>query len=152
MFYDSPFQRISRPSDSIDRNRAVSPLKLKRPTNTYSITQDEKQVKMVVSVPGAKASDVNLDLNEDEETRTLRISPLHRNPQQSYYLTKPRTIAQIPTMTREEDLRMLGLSTEDDDAQDSQRRIRKAFLRLSSNHHPDIRWERTLSCQNPITA
>lgn len=71
MFNDaSPFQRISRPTYSIDRNRAVS--HLKRPANTYSITQDEKQVKMVVSLPGAKASDVNLDLNE--ENRTLKIS------------------------------------------------------------------------------
>ena len=40
-------------------------------------------------------------------------------------------------MTRSEDLHTLGLSSEDDEAQDSQRRIRKAFLRLSRTHHPD---------------
>lgn len=40
-------------------------------------------------------------------------------------------------MTRGEDLHTLGLSSEDDEAQDSQRKIRKAFLRLSRKHHPD---------------
>lgn len=41
-------------------------------------------------------------------------------------------------MTRRvEDLQMLGLSSEDVKAQDSQRSIRKAFLRLSKTHHPD---------------
>jgi len=40
-------------------------------------------------------------------------------------------------MTRHEDLHTLGLSSEDDEAQDSQLRIRKAFLRLSHTHHPD---------------
>ena len=40
-------------------------------------------------------------------------------------------------MTRGEDLHMLGLSSEDYEAQDSQRRIRKAFLHLSRTHHPD---------------
>lgn len=40
-------------------------------------------------------------------------------------------------MTRSEDLHTLGLSLEDDEAQDSQRRVRKAFLRLSRTHHPD---------------
>ena len=67
MFYDSsPFQRMSRPSYLLE---ARAP---KRPANNYSITQDEKQVKMVVTLPGAKASDVKLDL--DEDNRTLRIS------------------------------------------------------------------------------
>ena len=40
-------------------------------------------------------------------------------------------------MTRGEDLHTLCLSSDDDEAQDSQRRIRKAFLRLSRKHHPD---------------
>ncbi|KAL7499213.1 hypothetical protein ACHAWT_006807 [Skeletonema menzelii] len=67
MFYDSsPFQRMSRPSYLLEGRVP------KRPVNTYSITQDEKQVKMVVTVPGAKASNVKLDLDEDK--RTLRIS------------------------------------------------------------------------------
>ena len=67
MFYDSPpFQRMSRPSYLLE---ARAP---KRPANTYSITQDEIQVKMVVTLPGAKASDMKLDL--DEDNRTLRIS------------------------------------------------------------------------------
>jgi HSP20 family protein len=70
MFYD-PFslQRMSRPSYLLEGHPAAAP---RRHVNTYSITQDEKQVQMVVSVPGAKASDVKLDL--DEDNRTLRIS------------------------------------------------------------------------------
>ncbi len=71
MFYDPfPLQRMRRPSYLLEgRHAALAP---KRPVNTYSITQDEKQVTMVVTVPGAKASDVKLDL--DEDNRTLRIS------------------------------------------------------------------------------
>jgi HSP20 family protein len=72
MFYDSsPFQRMNRPSYLLE-GRPATAVAPKRPVNTYSITQDEKQVKMVVTVPGAKASDVKLDL--DEDNRTLRIS------------------------------------------------------------------------------
>ncbi len=40
-------------------------------------------------------------------------------------------------MTRGEDLHTLGLSSEEDEAQDGQRRIRLAYLRLSRKHHPD---------------
>ncbi len=72
MYFDSsPFQLRSRPTYLLagQPSTALAP---KRPVNTYSITQDEKQVKMVVTVPGAKASDVKLDL--DEDNRTLRIS------------------------------------------------------------------------------
>ena len=71
MFFDSsPFQRRNRPYYLLEgrTSTAVAP----KPVNTYSITQDEKQVKMVVTVPGAKVSDVKLDL--DEDNRTLRIS------------------------------------------------------------------------------
>mmetsp|Transcript_24447 Transcript_24447/g.36347 ORF Transcript_24447/g.36347 Transcript_24447/m.36347 type:complete len:274 (-) Transcript_24447:153-974(-) len=72
MFYDSsPFQRMNRPSYILE-GRPATAVAPKRPVNTYSITQDEKHVKMVVTVPGAKASDVKLDL--DEDNRTLRIS------------------------------------------------------------------------------
>jgi HSP20 family protein len=72
MYFDSsPFQRRSRPSYLLE-GRPSAALVPKRTANTYSITQDEKQVKMVVTVPGAKASDVKLDL--DEDNRTLRIS------------------------------------------------------------------------------
>jgi len=72
MYFDSsPFQRRNKPYYLLEGrpSAAVAP---KRPVNTYSITQDEKQVKMIVTVPGAKASDVKLDL--DEDNRTLRIS------------------------------------------------------------------------------
>ena len=41
------------------------------------------------------------------------------------------------TGTRGEDLQTLCLSSDDDEALDGQRRIRKAFLRLSRIHHPD---------------
>jgi HSP20 family protein len=72
MFYDpSPLQRMSRPSYLL-QGRPSGAVAARPPANTYSITQDEKQVKMVVAVPGANASDVKLDL--DEENRTLRIS------------------------------------------------------------------------------
>jgi hypothetical protein len=40
-------------------------------------------------------------------------------------------------MTRAEDLHTLGLSSEDDEATDHQRRIRLAYLRLSRERHPD---------------
>ena len=71
-FYDPfSFQRMSRPSYLLE-GRPATAVVPKRPVNTYSITQDEKQVKMIVTVPGAKASDVKLDL--DEDNRTLRIS------------------------------------------------------------------------------
>ena len=72
MFFDSsPFQRRNRPYYLLE-GRASTAVAPKRHVNTYSITQDEKQVKMVVTVPGAKVSDVKLDL--DEDNRTLRIS------------------------------------------------------------------------------
>ena len=72
MFYDpSPLQRMSRPSYLL-QGRPSGAVASRPPANTYRITQDEKQVKMVVTVPGANASDVKLDL--DEENRTLRIS------------------------------------------------------------------------------
>lgn len=72
MFYaPPPLQRMSRPSYLL-QGRPSGAVATRSPANTYSITQDEKQVKMVVTVPGANASDVKLDL--DEENRTLRIS------------------------------------------------------------------------------
>lgn len=71
MFYDpSPFHRISRPSYFLNGLPAAGAPK--PPVNTYSITQDEKLMKLVVTVPGAEASDVKLDL--DEDNRILRIS------------------------------------------------------------------------------
>jgi HSP20 family protein len=73
MFYDpSPLQRMSRPSYLLQGRPSGAVAVRPPPANTYSITQHEKQVKMVVTVPGANASDVKLDL--DEENRTLRIS------------------------------------------------------------------------------
>lgn len=73
MFYDpSPLQRMSRPSYLLQGRPSGAVAARSPAANTYSITQDEKQVKMVVTVPGANASDVKLDL--DEENRTLRIS------------------------------------------------------------------------------
>ena len=40
--------------------------------NAFGITQDDKQIQIAVDVPGAKASDINLQLEEDN--RLLRIS------------------------------------------------------------------------------
>eukprot|EP00578_Thalassiosira_sp_NH16_P007915 CAMPEP_0181122134 /NCGR_PEP_ID=MMETSP1071-20121207/25139_1 /TAXON_ID=35127 /ORGANISM="Thalassiosira sp., Strain NH16" /LENGTH=285 /DNA_ID=CAMNT_0023207059 /DNA_START=298 /DNA_END=1155 /DNA_ORIENTATION=+ len=75
-FYD-PFrqlQRMSRPIYLL-QGAPASPNALaatSRAKNAFGITQDEKQVRIVVDLPGAKASDIKLHL--EENSRLLRIS------------------------------------------------------------------------------
>ena len=75
-FYD-PFrqlQRMSRPIYLLQGAPASSNAltATSRAKNAFGITQDEKQVRIVVDVPGAKASDIKLHL--EENSRLLRIS------------------------------------------------------------------------------
>mmetsp|Transcript_10537 Transcript_10537/g.18508 ORF Transcript_10537/g.18508 Transcript_10537/m.18508 type:complete len:267 (+) Transcript_10537:101-901(+) len=74
MFYE-PFalQRISRPSYLLQEKPAKNALSQGMENkNALGITQDDKQVQFAVEVPGAKASDINLQL--DEDGRVLKIS------------------------------------------------------------------------------
>eukprot|EP00578_Thalassiosira_sp_NH16_P027982 CAMPEP_0181088212 /NCGR_PEP_ID=MMETSP1071-20121207/6667_1 /TAXON_ID=35127 /ORGANISM="Thalassiosira sp., Strain NH16" /LENGTH=289 /DNA_ID=CAMNT_0023170115 /DNA_START=319 /DNA_END=1188 /DNA_ORIENTATION=- len=75
-FYD-PFrqwQRMSRPIYLLQGAPASSNAltATSRAKNAFGITQDEKQVRIVVDLPGAKASDIKLHL--EENSRLLRIS------------------------------------------------------------------------------
>lgn len=80
MFYHPyQLQRMSRPSYFVQGGPTLKALTQSRPKNTrdlarkaYGITQDDKQLRIVVDVPGAKASDISLQLEEDG--RLLRIS------------------------------------------------------------------------------
>ena len=83
MFYD-PFplqRRMARPSYLLQESPAqVANALLQSMTkdiqdqakNTYQISQDDTQLQIVVNVPGAKASDINLQLEGDG--RLLKIS------------------------------------------------------------------------------
>jgi HSP20 family protein len=79
MFYDPlPLSTISVPSYFIPERRARNALVQNKATgkslarDAFGITQDDKQLQMVVNVPGAKARDINLELADDG--RVLRIS------------------------------------------------------------------------------
>ncbi|KAL3772941.1 LOW QUALITY PROTEIN: hypothetical protein ACHAW5_009632 [Stephanodiscus triporus] len=57
---------------SAGRTGIECPPSITRPRNAHGIVQDDKQLKIVMDVQGAEASDVNLHL--DEDGRVLRIS------------------------------------------------------------------------------
>ena len=73
MFYE-PFslQRMSKPSYLLQGTPTPNALAPSVAENAYGITQDDKQLQIVVGVPGANASDINLQLEDDG--RLLRIS------------------------------------------------------------------------------
>jgi len=75
MFHE-PFslQRISRPSYLLQGPSASNALAPSRAKASYGITQDDKQLQIAVEVPGAKASDINLQLEDDGDGHLLRIS------------------------------------------------------------------------------
>lgn len=80
LFYEPlPLQRMGRPyyllQDTPRRLNALAQSKAKDDgliKNSFGITQDDKQLQIVVGVPGASASDINLELEGDG--RVLKIS------------------------------------------------------------------------------
>merc|ERR1712013_809552 len=81
MFYEPlSLQRMSRPSSYPLEGKPTTTNALTQGTNaksTLGITQDDKQVQFEVEVPGAKASDVNLQLNEDGHVLTISGETKH---------------------------------------------------------------------------
>lgn len=67
-------QRMRRPSYLLQGMPASNPLvqSSSKAQNAFGITQDDKNIQIVVEMPGAKASDVNLQL--EEHGRLLKIS------------------------------------------------------------------------------
>merc|ERR1712013_834440 len=81
MFYEPlSLQRISRPSLYLLEGKPTTTNALTQGTNAKSalgITQDDKQVQFKIKVPGAKASDINLQLNEDGRVLTISGETKH---------------------------------------------------------------------------
>jgi len=73
MFYEPLSLQRSRPYYLLQGKPAANALsQSSKAENAFGITQDDKQIQIAVDVPGAKASDINLQLEEDN--RLLRIS------------------------------------------------------------------------------
>jgi len=75
MFYEPlSLQRMSRPLSYLLEGKPTTTNALAqgtKPKSALGITQDDKQVQFEVEVPGAKASDINLQLNEDGRVLTI---------------------------------------------------------------------------------
>merc|ERR1712013_800081 len=75
MFYEPlSLQRMSRPLSYLLEGKPTTSNALAqgtKPKSALGITQDDKQVQFEVEVPGAKASDINLRLNEDGRVLTI---------------------------------------------------------------------------------
>merc|ERR1712013_126361 len=75
MFYEPlSLQRMSRPSSYLLESKPTTTNALAqgtKPQSALGITQDDKQVQFEVEVPGAKASDINLQLDEDGRVLTI---------------------------------------------------------------------------------
>jgi HSP20 family protein len=72
-FYEPlSLQRLISPSYRIQGPSALNALAPSTVKNAFGITQDDKQLQIAVDVPGAKAGDINLQLEEDG--RLLKIS------------------------------------------------------------------------------
>merc|ERR1712232_137161 len=59
---------------------------LSAPRATYQTSQDESEVRIAFNVPGAQASDVNLQLDEDK--RLLRITGKTKLEEEDLYLSR----------------------------------------------------------------
>jgi HSP20 family protein len=71
MYQPFLLKRTIRPSYLLQANPESSSLALKGAKKAFDITQNDKEFQIAVNIPGAKASDVNLQLENDD--RILRV-------------------------------------------------------------------------------